>query len=98
MNTINKADIISWLRKKTTTNVLLVLMITSDGMSSAVFRRTPAGDFTPVEGGAAHEKTSALKTVFEIVSSRFQGNARQPSLRRFPEGQQRCAASGLYDF
>lgn len=75
MNTINKADIISWLRKKTTTNVLLVLMITSDGMSSDVFRRTPAGDFTPVEGGAAHEKTSALKTVFEIVSARFQGNA-----------------------
>lgn len=75
MNAINKADIISWLRKKTTTNVLLVLMITSDGMSSDVFRRTPTGEFTPVEGGAVHEKTAALKAFADAVSTRFLGNA-----------------------
>ena len=75
MNAINKADIISWLRKKTTTNVLLVLMITSDGMSSDAFRRTPTGEFTPVEGGVVHEKTSALKAFADVVSTRFLGNA-----------------------
>lgn len=75
MDAINKTDILSWLRKKLTTNVLLVLTVMSDGLSSEVYRRTPAGEFSPVDGGTANERTAALKAVVDSVSSRFPGSA-----------------------